>query len=198
MPATYALTDYYNSVQDWIPTLASLPQASVYRQINKARRTLARETDATITTYPFPFVVGQESYAFPTVNGCIMQVIMETYYYNGNMRIPPFGSLPRVLIGSEWWSGFQSWPLSYYDLNGSVYYWPIPAFAYSAYVKGKLDPIDLTTSSGTDTIIDPRFQDAVVPLASKYCALLDGNIDLANAMEAEYRLTLSRLPRHFL
>jgi hypothetical protein len=195
---SYALTDYYNAVGYWVPTLASLNITGVYAQINKARRTLAKETDATITTYNFPFVVGTQSYVFPTVNGCTMQYIMETYYYMGNMRVPLKGSLPRVLIGSDWYLGFQGWPLSYYDLNGSVYYYPVPYYAYSAYLKGKVEPIDLTTGGGADSIIPLPFQDAVIPLAAKYCALMDGTIELANAMEIEYMKGLSKLPREFM
>ena len=192
------LTDYYTYMLDYYPQassyFASNPNA-IYRAINKARRRVSRETDATLTEYNFPFVAGQQSYPFPTVNGCIMQYIMGTYYYNGNMRIPANGSLRRAPIGVDWWLGFNSWPWMYYDLNGYVYYWPIPSFAYSAYLKGKLEPIDMTTASGPDAIIPSPFVDAVVVLSASLVARLDGNIELGESLEQEYMKSLATLPR---
>jgi hypothetical protein len=192
------LSDYYAAVGDNIPTLSTLSVPAVYRQINKARRTLARETDATIVTYPFPFIATQEAYPYPTVSGCIMQIIMETYYYIGNVRYPWKGSLPQLTAGADPLLNYNAWPVAYYLLNGSVYYWPAPSFAYSAYMKGKLDPIDITIASGNDAIIPYPYQGAVVWLASSYAAFLDGNVDLSEVMKEKYMDELRRLPREFM
>lgn len=192
------LSDYYTAVCDLGPTFPTLTATAVYRMINKARRTLAHETDATIMTYSFPFVVTQQAYGLPTVNGCIMQYLMETYYYIGNLRQPLKGSLPQFMAGSDVMLNFNGWPLAYWLLNGSVYYWPIPSFAYSAFMKGKLDPIDILVTGGQDAIIPIPYQDSVVYLAAAYCALLDGNIDLNTELEEKYKDSLRRLPREFM
>jgi hypothetical protein len=195
---SFALSDYYAAVGDYVPTLSTLSTVAVYRQINKARRIVARQTDATLTTYNFSFIPAQQPYPYPTVNGCIMKYIMETYYYIGNVRFPFKGSLPQMTAGADPMLNYNGWPVAYYLLNDNVYYWPVPSFAYNAYIKGKLDPIDITATGGTDAIIPNEFQDAVVMQGSKLCALLDSKLELAASMELLYRDALSSLPREFM
>jgi hypothetical protein len=194
-----ALTDYYQGVADNIPTVYTMDTNAVYRAINRARRRVARQTDATLmVTTPAVFTVGQESYVYPTVSGCIMKFILETYYYLGNMRVPDRGSLPRIRPGAEMLLNFNGWPLGYYLLNEHIYYWPTPSFAYTYFVKGKLEPIDLTIAVPTEVIIPEPYQDAVIFAAARYTALLDANIELAKAMEQLYQIELGQLPRNFM
>jgi hypothetical protein len=192
------LTDYYTAVGDHIPTLSSLSTAAVYRMINKARRMVARQTDATIMTYPFTFTINQQPYPYPTVNSCTMKYIMETYYYIGNLRQPVKGSLTQLPAGGDLLLNYYGWPVAYSLLAGNVLYWPIPSFGYSAYIKGKLEPIDITSTSGNDSIIPTEYQDAVVILGAKNCALLDGNMELALALQELYKDELRSLPREFM
>jgi len=196
------LADYYTGVADNIPTTYTMDTASVYRAINRARRRVARQSDATLTTTPLTvagtFTINTQSYAFPTVNSCVMKFIMETYYYMGNLRIPTNGSLPRLPVGSDLFINFNGWPLSYNLLNEHILYYPIPSFAYVAFVKGKLEPVDLVLPATVDLIIPEPYQDAVIFAAARYTALLDANIELAKAMEQLYQIELGQLPRNYM
>lgn len=188
------LQDYFNLVLQFIPTAATLPVGSVYNAINMARRIVAAQSDATLTLYNFDLTAGDWDYPYPTVESCQIISVRKVWLYIGNERY----QLDRKPIGSYTLSGFQSWPVRWWVKENTVYYYPIPAQAYSTDWKVTLLPLTLVNASDTDSQIRYQYSDAVTMLACKYTALSDGNISLAQAYEEMYRDVLEKLPRSTL
>lgn len=184
------LTDYYTSLDDKYPTLSTLDTTFVYRAINRARRKVAQETDATLYIYTFPFVPATQSYVIPVIGAASMPFIMDVAYYIGNLRLP----IDRAPAGFEPLLLFTGWPYWWWPLGGKIYFYPTPATAYTAQIKGKILPDDLI-GSVAEALIPESYQEAVVYKAGEFCALKDGNTDLIKGFEELYRQELRTIPR---
>ncbi len=189
------LQDYYNAILADVPTAATLTTSSIYDAINKARRSVAAETDATLDLYSFTLTAGTWNYPFPaSVTASVLTgqivAVRKIWYYLGTVR----NQIPKELIGSYSMSNFQSWPVKWWTQQNKVYYWPIPAQAYPTEWLCQILPANLV-NPGDAEVIPYQYTDAIEALACRYTALKDGNAQLAGGFGQLYMELLGKLPR---
>lgn len=187
------LQDYYSALSIYIPTLPTLPTASVYDAINRARRDLAAMSDITMTVTSLSLLANTASYAYPTVNGCDIISIYKygVWGYNGNLRY----AINRRDAAEYPLANFNGLPSRYWLKNRTITFWPTPAIAMQSDLKVKLRPVTLANPTDTDNQITEEYQDALTFLAGSYVAMADRNQNLAEYLKEQFKEQMSRLPR---
>ena len=190
------LQDYYEGVLENVPTANTLNYQVVYNAINRARRRMAAETDATLALYNFTLTpnVWNYPYSGALVAGCSVISVRKVWLYIGTTR----EKIPKVKKFDYFYTNFSSWPVKWWVEGNSVYYWPNPAEAYQSDWQVAKQPVTLATLADVDNEIPFQYTDAAIFLASKYTAITDGNSQLADFFEQEYQRAMALLPRNTL
>ena len=189
------LQDYYTAVLENVPTAATLATQTVFDCINRARRRLAAESDATLALFTFTLTPGTWNYPYDTaglVDGCSVISILRVWLYIGTTRY----ELPKSAIKYDYfYTNFASWPIKWWTEKNSLYLWPTPSSNYQMDWQVKKQPNTLAALTDPELEIKYQYSDACQMLCCKYVAMADGNVNLAQFFEGEYQRAMEILPR---
>lgn len=176
------LQDYINDVLIKVPTAINLPQANIITAVNNARTELASTCNLGLTVVNNPLTAGQMSYPF-IVNTTYTQIgVKNIWIYLGTDRY----KIPRKTMGSYPIQNFQGYPTYYYLQNQTVYFYPIPADAYSSDWEILSIPSPFVNLTDTESYIPLAYRLPLEILVASYTAMLDNKVALAQEFKKSY------------
>ncbi|HEM55972.1 MAG TPA: hypothetical protein ENO30_04325 [Thermodesulfobium narugense] len=189
------LQDYINELSNYVPTQSTILTPTLITAINQARKRIALESGCQTQIYSFNLKAGVNSYPYSslTINNLPILNVIKAWVYIGTIRHP----LERKRMGYNPLANIQSYPAYWWQELQTVYYYPTPADSYQAEWLVSTQIPQLVNMTDVETL-PTIYHEAVKVCAARQVALADGNVQLAQVYDNDYKSLMFTLKNYRL